>query len=113
MDKIIELLMKQPIIAFFLVIWVVGAITNALKAKQRFAIAMRRRLVRRRCRAPGRPTRRLAELPSARVPLTSSRTARLAAASVAPLSVAWVPASRSGWSSSAKRRLRCAGVTVR
>ncbi len=35
MDKIIELLMKQPIIAFFLVIWVVGAITNALKAKQK------------------------------------------------------------------------------
>ena len=35
MDKIIELLMKQPIIAFFLVIWVIGAIGNALKAKQK------------------------------------------------------------------------------
>lgn len=35
MDKIIELLMKQPIVAFFLVIWVIGAITNALKAKQK------------------------------------------------------------------------------
>lgn len=35
MDKIIELLMRQPIVAFFLVIWVIGAITNALKAKQK------------------------------------------------------------------------------
>jgi hypothetical protein len=35
MDKIIELLMKQPIVAFFLVIWVIGAIGNALKAKQK------------------------------------------------------------------------------
>ena len=35
MDKIIELLMKQPIIAFFLVVWVIGAIGNALKAKQK------------------------------------------------------------------------------
>jgi hypothetical protein len=35
MDKIIELLMRQPIVAFFLVVWVIGAITNAMKAKQK------------------------------------------------------------------------------
>lgn len=35
MDWIIALLMKQPIIGFFVVIWVVGAINNVLKAKQK------------------------------------------------------------------------------
>lgn len=35
MDKILELLMRQPIIAFFLLIWVVGAVTNAKKARDK------------------------------------------------------------------------------
>lgn len=35
MDKLIELLLKNPIIAVFLVIWIAGSIGNAVQAKKR------------------------------------------------------------------------------
>jgi hypothetical protein len=43
MDKLLELLLKNPIIAIFVVIWIAGSVGNVLKAKKRAETARRRR----------------------------------------------------------------------